>query len=122
MKLALLLLVLAASGCTRSPAPPGAAESDSRFHAGYYTEGFETREFRSLAALEERWWVEGSLPCAFLTLDQERHAPWHHVYVELEGTVSPAGQFGHLGAYDREIAVTRVVSCRPLREGETVEP
>jgi|SRR5690606_9374458 hypothetical protein len=122
MKAALLLLVVAATGCTRTPEPSAAVESESEIHAGYYTEGFETREFRPLSVAEERWWVEGSLPCAFLAFNQELNAPWHRVYVELEGSVSPLGQFGHMGAYQRKLFVSRVVSCRPLREGETVEP
>jgi len=122
MKAAALLLVIAATSCARTPEQSAAVEPEADIHTGYYTEGFETREFRPLSSAGERWWVEGSLPCAFLTFNQETNAPWHRVYVELEGSVSSPGQFGHMGAYQRKLSVDRVVSCRPLQEGETVEP
>lgn len=43
------------------------------------------------------------------------------VRAEIQGTISPTGQYGHMGAHHREPEVSRMVSCRPLREDEKVE-
>ena len=123
MRISLLLLGLALMGCARTPEPPApSAQVETDTFAGYYTSGFETSEFRPKDKKHERWWLTGSLPCSFLSFNQEGNAPWHRVYVEVQGTLSPAGQYGHMGAYHRELAVSRMVSCRPLREDEKVEP
>ena len=40
--------------------------------------------------------------------------PWGQLRVVVEGELSEAGQYGHLGAYSRQLIVTRVVRAELL--------
>jgi hypothetical protein len=116
MRVASILVVLVLTSCGRTPAVP-------ETYVGYYeTDGFESSLFRLKDGPNEHWWLKGSLPCSFLNFDQDRNRPFRRVYVEIQGNLSPLGQYGHMGFYQREISVTHMVSCRPLREDERVEP
>jgi hypothetical protein len=116
MRAPTLLVMLAIAGCSRPPTPPAT-------YSGYYeSDGVEYSTFRPMGNPSERWQLAGPHPCAFINFDQERHRPWHRVFMEVQGTLSPPGKYGHMGLNQRELSVIRVVSCRPLRVGETVGP
>jgi hypothetical protein len=106
---------MVATGCSRSPVPAT--------YSGYYeSDGVEYNTFRPLHNQSEHWQLSGPRPCAFINFDQERHRPMRRVFMEVEGTLSPPGNYGHMGFNKRELSVIRVVSCRPLRVDETVGP
>ena len=112
--IALCVIVLAS--CSEARLPPAT-------YAGYYeTDDFEYGTFRPMSAPNERWWIEESLPCAFLDFNQEPNKPWRRVFVKIQGEPSTLGKYGHLGSYQRKLHVAHMVSCRPLHEDERVEP
>ena len=114
MRVTLFLAVLALVGCSQTSAPAST-------YSGYYeTDRFEHSTFSPSDRNTERWWLVGDLSCAFLDFNQEQSRPWRRVFIEVQGDLSPPGQYGHLGSYRRKLSVKRVVSCRPLREGEKV--
>jgi len=128
--LAALLLMLLVGCSPDEPAlvpagPPASASTpEPRLFKGYYVAGFERSEFRPASDLEQRWWLSGGIEnCPFLDFNQERYGPlWRQTYLELQGILSPPGQYGHLGAYERELTIVKTISCRPPRDGEGVEP
>jgi hypothetical protein len=109
------LLVLAACGGRQtappepSPEPATARESDARVErfVGFYEVGWEREVFRP-CGVDEEWW---SWNTERVIRDDWRG--WGRAFVELEGTVSGRGAFGHLGRYPRQIVVTRLIEVRP---------
>lgn len=108
MRIALAsLLMLALSACATSPA--------THRYAGVYVYGFEIEAFYSYDG-GDPYWVSAE-PAAHEALQ----APIPHpvdpqagarVVVEVQGVLSQPGRYGHLGAYSRELHVTRVISAR----------
>jgi hypothetical protein len=87
---------------------------------GYYTSGFEVSSFVPCGSQEQAgygngYWLNG--PPGFYEsynqiVSESGHDPatgYLPVYVEFEGQLSPEGNFGHLGAYSREITVTNLI-------------
>jgi len=106
---------------TDAAAPPTSPKPQTL--KGYYVSGFERSEFRPEDDLEQRWWLSGAIKdCPFLDFNQERYSPWRQTYLEIQGVLSPLGQYGHLGAYKRKLTIIKTLSCRPPRDGEGVEP
>jgi hypothetical protein len=102
----LLLVPLAACASTRGP-------EDIERLAGHYRYGFEVESFRPCGSSED-WWVTVS--------DRLRErireigdAPGP-VYAVLRARVSPQGEYGHLGSYDRQISIVEVLEVRPATE------
>ena len=72
-------------------------------YEGYFEFRREVSEFRPCHS-DERWWVQHGGE-----VHQQMQAPeypGHHV--EFEGVVSERGEYGHLGAYERELEVREV--------------
>ena len=103
MKLLLVLAwaVLALAACRGAPQP--------KLHQGYFAYGFETVAFRACNATEV-WWVEGGEQLGALIEQYTAlaDASYAEVYVELRGTTSEPGSYGHLGAYARAFTLTEV--------------
>ena len=118
MRVTWLFLITAVAGCS-APKQPDASQQ----YTGYFLSGFESSSFHPVGQ-KERWWLKGSIPCRGLNVGPDvsgfPSASWVHISVY--GTVSEQGQYGHLGAYDRELTVQSVLSCRSLLPGERVEP
>lgn len=114
-------LCFAAAGCFMRNQIFG---DDSHVVRGRVSFGFEEAAFRPCRS-DEQWWLTGSdndiveLQNKWNALGLEWYTPG---YAELEGTRSRKGEYGHLGAYQREFEVTDVKEVRLLREGECPWP
>jgi hypothetical protein len=100
------LLLLALSAC---------ATTGGRSYSGVYVYGFETEAFYSYEG-GDPYWVSAD-PDAYAALQAPLPRPIDpqhstRVIVVVQGVLSPPGLYGHLGAYTRELHVTRVVSAR----------
>lgn len=94
---AALALVAAAAGCGASPS----------VYRGHYSVGFEKREFVPCGS-PERWWATGPL-AASLAVQAGTDRGEGTIFVEWRGKKSSRGHFGHLGVYDRELEVRKVI-------------
>jgi hypothetical protein len=100
---------LALVACASTATEPGA----ERF-AGHYSQGFEVDSFRPCGSAESWWVTEGDdLRARYRALAT---TPYQEVYVELRGHTGSPGRYGHLGAYDRELAAGEVIAIRPAAE------
>lgn len=96
-----------AAGCASSSGEPTAV------YSGEWEWRFETSSF---APTDRRgpWWLAGegdvwdqlSAP-----IMQAGNGPWGRVRLVIEGELSAPGRYGHLGAYERELRVTRVIQA-----------
>ena len=98
-------------------------------YEGAYASGFETSGFKPCDAYDEDWWVRGTddLSIRYQTIaDEEGGTPGRglgpFVRLVVEGERSERGEHGHLGGYDRELVVTRVISMEYLAAGDGVWP
>lgn len=103
-----MALSLGLAACVTAQ-PSGGAQ---RF-AGTWDFHFETSSFRSDAGEGPYWlsaggdvWTELTAPFA------ASGGPWGQLDIVVEGELSEPGEYGHLGAYERELRVTRVISSR----------
>ena len=81
--------------------------------------GFEESGFRP-CNVAEQWWITGGdmvndLQSRYNDLGVKWYEP---VFAELKGDPSQKGQYGHLGAYQREFEVSEVIEMRLLEAGE----
>ncbi|MBA2245852.1 MAG: hypothetical protein H0W11_12915 [Gemmatimonadetes bacterium] len=104
MKKAPLLLLLILTGCA------SAAGGRPELFRGFYEHGFEVESFR-LCESDERWWIvrADGLNRRYRELTG---AQYERVYAEIRGHAGPAGRYGHLGAYTRELTVVEVLDVR----------
>jgi hypothetical protein len=112
----LLALVLSAGSTP-------AMSSPQRF-VGEWAWHFETSAFTSSDGEGPYWlsadravWEQLSAPFA-----TNGSGPWGRAQIVVEGTLSAPGQYGHLGAYQRELRVTRVIDVRLISARESSVP
>jgi hypothetical protein len=95
----------------------GCAVSGMQTYQGVYAVGYETQAFWSQEG-DGPWWVDGRFGADQRLEEGVRSAnagfPWGSVRVEVRGALSPAGSWGHMGAYDRRLTVYEVISVEPL--------
>jgi putative lipoprotein len=106
---ALLLAMLwspAVAGCSLLGGPPT--------YAGTVAFGFEVEEFRPCGR-DESWWVTSAPQDLRERYRAAAGFDYKPVYVVVEGIVGPPGEYGHLGAYDHELEVTRLLEMDPRR-------
>lgn len=83
--------------------------------------GFESSKFEPCNK-NEKWWVDA--PQEFykdymsITDSRYKYIP---IYIEVTGDVSVLGTYGHLGAYDREFTIIRVVTMRKATKHDCTE-
>lgn len=112
MRLALAsLLMFALSAC---------ATTSAQNYSGVYVTAFETEAFYSYDG-GDPYWVSAD-PAVHAALQAPIPRPIDpqtgaRVVVEVQGVLSPPGRYGGLGAYTRELHVTRVISARTERGG-----
>lgn len=88
--------------------------------SGRVSFGFEVASFQPCDS-DEQWWITGSneLYEAWTALD----LAWYESgFAIVRGRRSEKGEYGHLGAYQREFEVKDVIEVRPLEEGECTRP
>lgn len=88
-------------------------------YRGVVSFGFEVSSFAPCGG-DQQWWVtDGD---ALLELQTRYNDlvefPYTKAYARLKGNRSRIGEYGHLGAYQREFEVTEVIEVRALDEGE----
>lgn len=100
------LIALALSACATNTSP--------RSFTGVWEWGFETSSFVGTRGEGPYWLVaEGANWEALQApIRSSGGGPWGRVAVVIEGDLSPPGQYGHLGAYERQLRVTRVIESR----------
>lgn len=106
---ALLALAFLAAACTTAAQP--------QRWTGAYVFHFETSAFHP-DGTREQWWVASANETAAAQLHAALRTdaagpPWGEARVTVEGTLSARGHWGHLGAYQRELTVTRVIAVSP---------
>ena len=105
------------AGCAAPQSPvrahfPETTWSEPRTFSGRFDYAFEVMAFTP-AGSRERWWLGGnSLPITRHLVAPIGAVPAMRspVFVTVEGRLSSPGMHGHLGAYIRELQVTRVIS------------
>lgn len=101
------LLAMSLSACTTPPEGPQTFTGEWDWH-------FETSAFRS-ADGRGPWWLaaEGSAWDQLVApIQRSGGGPWGRVALTIEGELSAPGQYGHMGAYERQLRVTRVIEAR----------
>lgn len=104
------LLGLALAACAGAPAPA------AQRYAGSWDWRFETSAFTTDDGQGPWWlhaegaaWEQLNAPLAL-----EAGGPWGRVHIVVEGELSAPGRYGHLGAYERELRVARVIEARRI--------
>jgi len=83
-------------------------------HRGLVSFGFEVEGFSPCGSAES-WWVTGVPVELRQTYQAAVGFNYVPVYVVVEGTLGEPGSYGHLGAYQREIRITRLVEIDTAR-------
>ncbi|MES1201846.1 MAG: hypothetical protein ABUS57_10410 [Pseudomonadota bacterium] len=100
------LLSLALSAC--------AAPQAKGTYTGTLDWSFETSAFRTDDG-QGPWWLsaEGNVwPQVVAPIQSASTRPWGHLHITVEGTLSRRGHYGHLGRYEHELRVSRVIESR----------
>jgi hypothetical protein len=104
----LIAATLLLAACTSS------APGTERF-TGLYADGFEMQAFTA-DGRGETWWAHLE-PDARAAIDAAKgpgpRVPFgFRIRAEVEGRLSEPGHYGHLGAYPRQLTITRVISAK----------
>ena len=114
---ACLACALVAVAAFLYPQRPIIGVSEGEF-AGHYTSGFEVASFAPCAGSGPSgpWWLNAAPEIRFyeqysalLGGTPQPPGAYASVFLRFRGTLSPPGDYGHLGAYEREVMVVEVV-------------
>jgi hypothetical protein len=93
-----------------------ASAEPARRYSGTWDWHFETSSFAADAGEGPYWlhaegqaWEDLNAPFRAAGL-----GPWGQLRVVIQGELSQPGRYGHLGAYSRQLRVTRVISAELL--------
>lgn len=79
---------------------------------GFYTSGWEWSQFEPCSNLDEWWWVTGSdnFYDQYESLIKAKGDTTigSYVYLEVTGTKTPKGKYGHMSQYEREFEIKKV--------------
>jgi hypothetical protein len=103
-----------AGGTTPNTAGDQIGTTGSGEFKGRYTTGFETSEF-IVCDTQERWWLTGNLKEIFAATQPVPRGTMQTLFVHVAGQVTGLGRYGHLGRYQRQLSVQRVVLARESR-------
>ena len=86
--------------------------ADDRVVSGYYTVGWEENSFQPCGQ-RGRWWVNNPGPMLGALADLvEDGNGWGTIFVTVRVDLTDEGNWGHLGAYRRGMAVTELIEAR----------
>lgn len=108
-----VLLTMGLTGCGGNGSQSDDQQSSRGRFSGRFTDGFETSAFRPCGSNDPYWVIDDTQSLIDSTRPNGAEgSPTQPstVYVEVEGTLSPRGSYGHLETYDRELVVSRVLS------------
>lgn len=100
-----------ASEPTRTSTPSGAQRFKGTFDFHFETSSFMSEDGQGPYWLSGEGDVWPQLTAPFRSTGR----PWGELAVEIEGELSAPGRYGHMGAYTRELRVTRVLSTTLIR-------
>ena len=81
--------------------------------------GFEESAFRPCDRKEQWWIVGGDVVADLQSKYNDLGVSWYEpVYARLKGDAGSRGEFGHLGAYQREFKVLEILEMRLLKPDE----
>jgi hypothetical protein len=107
MRRAFLSGLLALAACATT------APAAGQHYSGTWEFHFETSAFVTDAGDGPYWLVgEGDVWPQLTAPFSQTGSPWGRAHVVVEGELSAPGQYGHLGAYARELRVTRVIETQ----------
>lgn len=92
------------------------SERPGKYAGIYRTDGH--RHFSSLepCGVNESWTLRGNTRRIQIEEEAVELGFLEPIYVELEGTLSAKGSYGHMNAFQRELTVTRVTSVGIARD------
>jgi hypothetical protein len=112
LRLIVLVSAVASTSCGASSQIHSGVPSK---FCGHYEKGFEVDSFRP-CGLDERWWVNHETDALIRAVTHPDGSVGGEAYVELQGEVGERGSYGHLGAYERELTVRKVILAEPPRK------
>ena len=106
------LMALALSACVNAAPGPDT-------FTGVWNWGFETSSFTTTRGAGPYWLVatgdtQQQLTAPLHPAGSPWGSPWGRVAIVVEGTLSPPGHYGQMGAYSRQLTVTRVIDAQLL--------
>lgn len=105
-----LIVILSAASCSIFDS------NDDEVIAGRLSFGFEVSAFKP-CGVDEVWWVSGP-ETLFRQYNEIADTEYEEVYARLRGVKSKKGEYGHLGAYQREFSVSEALVIRKLKSGD----
>jgi hypothetical protein len=103
-----LMMSLALAACAGT-----GQQARARRFKGVWEFHFETSSFVAEDGAGPYWLsAEGEPWERLIAPFGETGRPWGRAAIDVEGELSEPGRYGHLGAYSRELRVTRVLSAR----------
>jgi len=114
-----VLLLFACAPRESAPPPPARPKPrtvivQTEEFRGTYVVGDERNAFEP-CGINGSWWISFS-PAARETLTANKISGWGRWPMRVRGTLSPEGQYGHLGMYPRQLNVEQVIATG-RREG-----
>lgn len=107
MRRAFLIGLVALAACVTTPA------TNAHRYSGTLDWGFETSSFRTDDGQGPYWLSSETVwPQVVAPLQQSGRGPYGRLHLIVEGELSAEGRYGQLGAYSRELRVTRVIKSR----------
>ena len=79
---------------------------------GVYVNSFERSDFVPCGS-DQHWWLRGNVSSKIRSALQQDADAWRSrvpVYIEISGTKSEEGRWGHLDAYQYEFKVSRILN------------
>jgi len=112
------VLATLATGCATSPASEGGAQFER--YSGFYRQGFEQSDFYPGDG-GGPWWLsyDGDFWSRIEPFGKGAgRGNYVLVRIEVAGELSAVGDYGHLGAYQRELRVERLLSVDAASDAE----
>ncbi len=103
----------------RCPSGEGLVEGQPAIYSGLYEAEFESSSFK-MSHHPCEVWLTGDV-CPIFGKGRCTKEARIRADITVEGVLSPSGQFGHMGLWERELRVTRVTKVERLkrkRDGE----